>query len=206
MTLAKILSTTPLQENPLLSERYGANISLKREDLQVVRSYKIRGAFNKISTLNDEELKLGVVCASAGNHAQGVAFSCNRLKVHAAIYMPTTTPRQKIEQVKMFGGSYVEVALTGDTFDAANAAAVAYAKENGKTFIPPFDDPQVIAGQATVGLEIMQQSTEHIDYLICSYWWRRSCCRHWSLPTSAESRYEDYRRRTHWCSLYAFGI
>lgn len=165
MTLAKILSTTPLQENPLLSERYGANISLKREDLQVVRSYKIRGAFNKISTLNDEELKQGVVCASAGNHAQGVAFSCNRLKVHAAIYMPTTTPRQKIEQVKMFGGSYVEVALTGDTFDAANAAAVAYAKENGKTFIPPFDDPQVIAGQATVGLEIMQQSTEHIDYL-----------------------------------------
>ena len=152
MTLAKILSTTPLQENPLLSERYGANISLKREDLQVVRSYKIRGAFNKISTLNDEELTQGVVCASASNHAQGVAFSCNRLHVHAAIYMPTTTPRQKIEQVKMFGGSYVEVVLTGDTFDATNAAAVAYAKESGKTFIPPFDDPHVIAGQDTVGL------------------------------------------------------
>ena len=122
-TLSEILEPTPLMKNPSLSEKYGADVFLKREDLQMVRSYKIRGAYNMIKTLSPELLKYGVVCASAGNHAQGVAFSCQKLNIMGSIYMPTTTPKQKIEQVKMFGKGNIDIVLTGDTFDAANAAA-----------------------------------------------------------------------------------
>ncbi len=158
--------TTPLLKNLNLSERYQANIHLKREDLQLVRSYKIRGAYNKISSLTKADLDKGIVCASAGNHAQGVAYSCHKLKCFGSIYMPETTPRQKIKQVKMFGGEFVEVFLTGDTFDDASFKAIADAKESGKTFIHPFDDPKTIEGQGTIGLEILQQYSEPIDYLI----------------------------------------
>tara|TARA_R110001583_G_scaffold8896_4_gene42010 strand:- start:4961 stop:6226 length:1266 start_codon:yes stop_codon:yes gene_type:complete len=158
--------TTPLLKNLNLSERYQANIHLKREDLQLVRSYKIRGAYNKISSLTKANLDRGIVCASAGNHAQGVAYSCQKLKCFGSIYMPETTPSQKIKQVKMFGGEYVEVFLTGDTFDDASFKAIADAKESGKTFIHPFDDPKTIEGQGTIGLEILQQFTDPIDYLI----------------------------------------
>ena len=158
--------TTPLLKNLNLSERYQANIHLKREDLQLVRSYKIRGAYNKISSLTKANLDKGIVCASAGNHAQGVAYSCHKLKCFGSIYMPETTPRQKIKQVKMFGGEFVEVFLTGDTFDDASFKAIADAKESGKTFIHPFDDPKTIEGQGTIGLEILQQYSEPIDYLI----------------------------------------
>jgi threonine dehydratase len=158
--------TTPLLKNLNLSERYQANIHLKREDLQLVRSYKIRGAYNKISSLTKADLEKGIVCASAGNHAQGVAYSCHKLKCFGSIYMPETTPRQKIKQVKMFGGEFVEVFLTGDTFDDASFKAIADAKESGKTFIHPFDDPKTIEGQGTIGLEILQQYSEPIDYLI----------------------------------------
>lgn len=165
LTLAEILSPTPLRADRCLSERYDAEVLLKREDLQEVRSYKIRGAYNKIRSLSEEEMHRGVVCASAGNHAQGVAFSCARLKIEGHIYMPATTPRQKIEQVKMFGGGQTRIVLTGDTFDEANAAALAYCAEQGKTFIPPFDDPRIIEGQATIGMEIMQESRQPIDYL-----------------------------------------
>ena len=123
-TLAEILSPTPLMHNRNLSERYGADVMLKREDLQMVRSYKIRGAYNKIRSLAPDRTASGIVCASAGNHAQGVALSCNKLGIAGKIFMPVTTPKQKINQVKMFGGEFVEVVLTGDTFDQANAAAV----------------------------------------------------------------------------------
>lgn len=157
---------TPLLKNLNLSKRYQSNIHLKREDLQLVRSYKIRGAFNKISSLTKENLAKGIVCASAGNHAQGVAYSCQKLKSFGSIYMPETTPRQKIKQVKMFGGEYVEIFLTGDTFDDASSKAIADAKESGKTFIHPFDDPKTIEGQGTIGLEILQQYNEPIDYLV----------------------------------------
>ncbi len=157
---------TPLLKNLNLSERYQANIHLKREDLQLVRSYKIRGAFNKISSLTKANLDKGIVCASAGNHAQGVAYSCHKLKCFGSIYMPETTPRQKIKQVKMFGGEFVEVFLTGDTFDDASFKAITEAKASGKTFIHPFDDPKTIEGQGTIGLEILQQYSEPIDYLI----------------------------------------
>lgn len=163
--LEEILEPTPFQKNQNLCDTYQAEIYLKREDLQMVRSYKIRGAYNKIRTLSPEMLTKGIVCASAGNHAQGVAFSCNKLKIMGSIFMPTTTPKQKIEQVRMFGREYIEIVLTGDTFDAANAAAIKYSNENGKTFIPPFDDPKVMEGQGTIGLEIMGQTPVKLDYI-----------------------------------------
>ena len=164
-TLGEILSATPLIHNRTLSERFGAEVMLKREDLQVVRSYKIRGAYNKIRSLSEEQTKRGIVCASAGNHAQGVAFSCNKLGIQGKIFMPVTTPKQKINQVKMFGGEFVEVVLAGDTFDQANAAAMQACEDEGKTFIPPFNDEKIIEGQGTVGLETLQQSRAAIDYI-----------------------------------------
>ena len=164
-TLGEILSATPMIHNRTLSERFGAEVMLKREDLQVVRSYKIRGAYNKIRSLSEEQTKRGIVCASAGNHAQGVAFSCNKLGIKGKIFMPVTTPKQKINQVKMFGGEFVEVVLAGDTFDQANAAAMQACEDEGKTFIPPFNDEKIIEGQGTVGLETLQQSRAAIDYI-----------------------------------------
>jgi threonine dehydratase len=165
INLNDVILQTPLQKNLNLSDEFHANILLKREDLQVVRSYKLRGAYNKIAHLSTEELKNGVVCASAGNHAQGVAYSCRKLGIKGKIYMPTTTPQQKIKQVKMFGKEFVEVVLSGDTFDDAQNSALADAAKTGMAFIHPFDDPQIIEGQATVALEILQDTREHIDFV-----------------------------------------
>ena len=137
----------------------------KREDLQQVRSYKIRGAYNKMSTLNDTEVENGIVCASAGNHAQGVALSCKLLKVKGTIFMPSPTPNQKIEQVKMFGEDFINVVLVGDTFDDSYEVAKLECERLNKTFIHPFNDEKVIEGQATVGLEILSQSKEVIDFI-----------------------------------------
>ena len=164
--LKDIAIRTPLLENHNLSERYRADISLKREDLQVVRSYKIRGAYNKIQSLDEETLQHGVVCASAGNHAQGVALSCFKKKIKGTIYMPAPTPSQKVNQVQMFGKEYVDVVLTGDTFDDASKEAWRFAEEHNAAFIPPFDDLKVIEGQGTVGKEILEDSPSPIDYLI----------------------------------------
>lgn len=164
-TLNSVLDSTPLMRNRNLSETFGANIMLKREDLQQVRSYKIRGAYNKIKSLSEDQCHTGIVCASAGNHAQGVAYSCQKLGIQGIIYMPSTTPRQKVKQVKMFGDKWVEVVLTGDTFDDAYLAAMTECTRAGKTFIHPFDDPKVIEGQATVGLEIFEQANGPIDYI-----------------------------------------
>lgn len=164
--LSDIIYETPLQKNLLLSNKYKANVFLKREDLQIIRSYKIRGAYNKIISLSNAELKNGIVCASAGNHAQGVAYSCNRLKILGKIYMPSTTPKQKVERVKMFGKQYIEIILSGDTFDEVSFEAIKDCNKNEKVFIHPFDDIKIIEGQATVGLEILQQSiSTHIDYV-----------------------------------------
>ncbi len=160
-----VVQNTPLSENINLSEEFDATILLKREDLQVVRSYKIRGAYNKISSLSETEKKQGIVCASAGNHAQGVAYSCNLLQIQGVIYMPKTTPKQKIKQVQLFGKSFVEIVLVGDTFDDAYASAIEYATENYKKFIHPFDDYKVIAGQGTVGIEILSATNQSIDYV-----------------------------------------
>ena len=165
VVLSEILEPTPFTKNNYLSDLYNAEVYLKREDLQMVRSYKIRGAYNKIRSIEPETLKYGIVCASAGNHAQGVAFSCNKLQIMGSIFMPTTTPKQKIEQVRMFGKEYIDIVLTGDTFDAANTAAIEFAQKSGRTFIPPFDDPKVMEGQGTIGREILAQTDEKLDYI-----------------------------------------
>ncbi len=166
ITLQDVAMHTPLQKNQGLSEKFKANILLKREDLQIVRSYKIRGAFNKISQLSREDMEKGVICASAGNHAQGVAFSCRKLNIRGKIYMPATTPRQKIRQVEMFGKDNVEVVLTGDTYDAAEHAALEDSRNSGRAFIHPFDNQKIIEGQATIGLEILQDAQTSVDYVI----------------------------------------
>ncbi|MAW16304.1 MAG: threonine ammonia-lyase IlvA [Flavobacteriaceae bacterium] len=157
---------TPLEHNKRLSKLYDANILMKREDLQPVRSFKIRGAYNKISLLNKIAREKGVVCSSAGNHAQGVAYACSQHNIHGTIFMPSPTPQQKVSQVAMFGGDKVTIKLVGDTYDDCYESAKDYVAETGKTFIHPFDDPDVIAGQATMALEILNQAKEPIDYII----------------------------------------
>jgi threonine dehydratase len=147
---------TPLIYNDRLSEKYACELYLKREDLQTVRSYKLRGAFNMISQLTADERHRGVVCASAGNHAQGVAFSCNKLNIKGVIFMPEITPKQKISQTEMFGSGHVEIILVGDTFDDCLLEALKYTQANQMTFIPPFDNYSVIEGQGTVGVEILE--------------------------------------------------
>ncbi len=164
--LRGVINHTPLVYNAHLSEQYEANIYLKREDLQTVRSYKIRGAYNKMASLGTEALAGGVVCASAGNHAQGVAYACRKMQVKGAIFMPTTTPAQKIKQVRLFGKEWVDILLVGDTYDDAYRASVEYQKANNATFVHPFDDLQVIEGQGTVGLEIFKDANFRVDYLL----------------------------------------
>ena len=161
-----VVLKTPLQFSINLSEKFQASIYLKREDLQQVRSYKIRGAYNKISHLNAQQKTKGIVCASAGNHAQGVAYSCQVLQIQGKIYMPKTTPKQKIKQVQLFGKSFVEIVLIGDTFDDAFHAAKQFSIDNQLEFIHPFDDLEVIAGQGTVGLEILSEQIPTIDYVL----------------------------------------
>ncbi|WP_327084393.1 threonine ammonia-lyase IlvA [Streptococcus suis] len=158
--LKRVVVRTPLDYSRYLSEKYGATIYLKRENEQRVRSFKIRGAYYAISQLTDDEKSRGVVCASAGNHAQGVAYTCQEMQIPATIFMPITTPQQKIGQVKFFGGDYVEIRLVGDTFDESAKAAQDYTQESGKTFIDPFDDENVQAGQGTVAYEILEEAEE----------------------------------------------
>ena len=153
--LKGVISETPLEFSASLSARYGANIYLKREDLQVVRSYKIRGAYHKISNIPSELRSKGVVAASAGNHAQGVALACALLGIQAHIFMPKSTPLQKVEAVRFFGKEKVRIYLVGETYDEAFAASRKFCETNGAIYIPPFDDFDIIAGQATVTLEIL---------------------------------------------------
>lgn len=163
--IKSVAKETPLEKNEWLSRKFDANIYFKREDLQVVRSYKIRGAYNNIATCSPKQLANGVVCASAGNHAQGFAFACNALKVKGMVYMPTTTPDQKIDKVKLFGGENVQIILVGDTYDEAYKKALKVAKKESLHFIHPFNDYATITGQATVGREIYEQFDGEIDYL-----------------------------------------
>ena len=157
-----VADETPLDLAANLSARLGNRVLMKREDLQPVFSFKLRGAYNKIASLPDNELRAGVICSSAGNHAQGVALAAKRRGVRAVIVMPVTTPSIKTEAVTALGG---EVVLHGDTYDDAYARACRLADEEGLVFIHPFDDPQVIAGQGTIGREILEQCDETIDAL-----------------------------------------
>jgi threonine dehydratase len=162
--LKPVVNRTPLAYSHNLSRRYQCDVYLKREDLQVVRSYKLRGAYNMMSSLSQEKLQKGVVCASAGNHAQGFAYSCKRLHVKGVVFMPIITPQQKVQQTKLFGEDFIEIKLIGDTFDDCAIAARQFTVENGMTFIPPFDDCRIIEGQATVGVEILEDQSG-IDYM-----------------------------------------
>ena len=164
--LQPVVARTPLQRSPRLSEQFGAEIYLKREDLQTVRSYKLRGAYNLMCTLTPSERAQGVVCASAGNHAQGVALTCRRLEIEGHIYMPQNTPRQKVQRVRSLGGPWTRIELVGDTFDATYRLAAEYAHGTHRVFVHPFDDPRIIAGQGTVGVELAEQITPAPDFLI----------------------------------------
>jgi threonine dehydratase len=162
--LSGIVRRTPLTFHRNLSKRFNCNIWLKREDLQVVRSYKLRGAYNLMSSLSPGQLENGVVCASAGNHAQGFAYSCSRLGAKGVVFMPVITPRQKVSQTEMFGEGNIEIKLVGDTFDDCAAAAKKFTLENGMTFVPPFDDIRIVEGQGTVALEILETQPD-VDFL-----------------------------------------
>jgi threonine dehydratase len=162
--ISKVVTHTPLMLNANLSRKYSCNVYLKREDLQIVRSYKLRGAYNMMSTLSEEQRSKGAVCASAGNHAQGFAYSCNKLKMKGVVFMPIITPKQKVNQTKMFGEQSVEIILVGDTYDDCSEAAKKYTEENGMTFVPPFEDLRIIEGQGTVGVEILEELSD-IDFL-----------------------------------------
>lgn len=162
--LKPVVTRTPLALSHNLSKRYGCEVYLKREDLQVVRSYKLRGAYNMMSSLPKEQLQSGVVCASAGNHAQGFAYSCKKLQAKGVVFMPIITPQQKVQQTKLFGEDFIEIKLIGDTFDDCAIAAKEFTLQNGMTFIPPFDDLKVIEGQSTVGVEILEEQSD-IDFL-----------------------------------------
>jgi threonine dehydratase len=162
--LKPVVNRTPLTYSATLSRRYNADVYLKREDMQIVRSYKLRGAYNLISSLDKETLSKGVTCASAGNHAQGFAYACRQLDIKGVCFMPIITPKQKVNQVNMFGGDNIEIRLVGDTFDDCAAEAQAFTKVHNMTFIPPFDDPKIIEGQGTVAVEILEDQAK-IDYL-----------------------------------------
>ena len=164
--LQGVVDCTPLQHSRRLSEQFDAEVYLKREDLQVVRSYKIRGAYNLMHSLTRAEQAQGVVCASAGNHAQGVALSCSLLHIEGHVFMPENTPRQKVERVRALGGPWVSLVLIGDTFDDTYREAAGYTRDHRKLFVHPFDDPRIIAGQGTVGVEIAAQMDEPPDFLV----------------------------------------
>ena len=164
--LRDVVVRTPLERNQRLSERFGAEVWLKREDLQPVRSYKLRGAYNFIACLSDAERANGVVCASAGNHGQGVAYTCRRLGVACRVVLPRTTPRQKREQIAALGGAQTTIVVEGHTYDDAHEYAFLLARDEGAVLVPPFDDPRVIAGQGTVALEIVEQLGRPPDLLV----------------------------------------
>ncbi|RMA57235.1 threonine ammonia-lyase IlvA [Ulvibacter antarcticus] len=165
LKLKGVASVTPLTQNTRYSQQFESNVLFKREDLQEVRSYKIRGAYNKMASLTASEVENGIVCASAGNHAQGVALSCKLLKIKGTIFMPSPTSNQKVEQVKMFGEEFIEIVLGGDTFDDAYVSAMLECERLSGNFIHPFNDEKVIEGQATIGLEILKQTEKPVDYI-----------------------------------------
>ncbi|OFN97481.1 threonine dehydratase, partial [Staphylococcus sp. HMSC077B09] len=166
-----VVKETPLQFDLYLSQKYDCNVYLKREDLQWVRSFKLRGAYNAISVLTSEAKEKGITCASAGNHAQGVAYTAKALNLKAVIFMPVTTPLQKVNQVKFFGSKNVKIILTGDTFDDCLKEALIYTEQNHMTFIDPFNNVDTIAGQGTLAKEILNQSSNDsitFDYLFAA--------------------------------------
>jgi threonine dehydratase len=169
LNMTDVVELTPLQYSETLSEKYNCNLYIKREDKQKVRSFKIRGAFNKIISLNDDERKRGVVCASAGNHAQGFALSCQRLQIKGVIFLPITTPKQKIRRIEYFSKEWCKLKIFGNNLGETLDSALEFCENNNMTFVHPFDDEKTIIGQATICHEIMSQfdTDKRIDYIIC---------------------------------------
>ena len=164
--IAGVVTPTPLQFSDRLSATTGASVYLKREDLQVVRSYKLRGAYNLLVQLSEEELAAGGVCSSAGNHAQGFAYACRSLGVHGRVYVPAKTPKQKRDRIRYHGGDFIELIVGGSTYDWAAEAALADVARTGATLVPPFDDPRTIAGQGTIAVEILDQLEDEPDLVV----------------------------------------
>ena len=164
--IADVVVRSPLQYSDRLSEVTGARVYLKREDLQVVRSYKIRGAYNLISQLSSEQLKAGVVCSSAGNHAQGFALACRLMRIPGRVYVPGKTPKQKRDRIRYHGGEFIELIVGGRSYDEAAAAALDDVARTGATLVPPYDDPRTIAGQGTIAVEILDQLDTEPDLVV----------------------------------------
>ena len=164
--IAGVVTPTPLQFSDRLSATTGASVYLKREDLQVVRSYKLRGAYNLLVQLSDDELAAGVVCSSAGNHAQGFAFACRTLGVHGRVYVPAKTPKQKRDRIRYHGGEFIELIVGGSTYDLAAEAALADVERTGATLVPPYDDLRTIAGQGTIAVELLDQLNAEPDLVV----------------------------------------
>ena len=164
--IAGVVTPTPLQFSDRLSATTAASVYLKREDLQVVRSYKLRGAYNLLVQLSDDELAAGVVCSSAGNHAQGFAFACRTLGVHGRVYVPAKTPKQKRDRIRYHGGEFIELIVGGSTYDLAAEAAVADVERTGATLVPPYDDLRTIAGQGTIAVELLDQLDAEPDLVV----------------------------------------
>lgn len=164
--LAKVATKTPLQKSERLSEEVGRPVYLKREDLQVCRSFKVRGAYVRMAAMDEDERAAGVVCASAGNHAQGVAYACALLGIKGTIFLPASTPRQKRKRIATIGGKWVEPVIVGGDFDEANRVAAAAAKEGGKVYVHPYDDPYTIAGQGSIAVDLDSQLPEDTDMIL----------------------------------------
>jgi threonine dehydratase len=164
--IAGVVTPTPLQLSDRLSATTGANVYLKREDLQTVRSYKLRGAYNLLVQLSDQELAAGVVCSSAGNHAQGFAYACRTLGIRGRVYVPAKTPKQKRDRIRYHGGEFIELIVGGSTYDLAAEAALADVARTGATLVPPFDDPRTMAGQGTIAVEILSQLDGEPDLVV----------------------------------------
>src|SRR5437588_4051752 len=164
--LRGVARRTPLERSDRLSEHLRASVWLKREDLQIGRSYKVRGAYNLISSLSEDERRRGVVCASAGNHAQGVAFSCRALGIFGKVFLPAATPRQKRERILAIGGPWVELVVTGTNYDESSAAALDSSTSTGAVLVHPFDDPRTIAGQGTVAIDLDEQCPERLGTVV----------------------------------------
>ncbi|WP_288767274.1 threonine ammonia-lyase IlvA [uncultured Varibaculum sp.] len=164
--LAKVATKTPLQKSERLSEEVGRPVYLKREDLQICRSFKVRGAYVRMAAMDEDERAAGVVCASAGNHAQGVAYACAHLGIKGTIFLPASTPRQKRKRIATIGGKWVEPVIVAGDFDEANRVAAEAAKEGGKVYVHPYDDPYTIAGQGSIAVDLDSQLPEDTDMIL----------------------------------------
>lgn len=164
--LAKVATKTPLQKSERLSEEVGRLVYLKREDLQICRSFKVRGAYVRMAAMDEDERAAGVVCASAGNHAQGVAYACAHLGIKGTIFLPASTPRQKRKRIATIGGKWVDPVIVAGDFDEANRVAAAAAKDGGKVYVHPYDDPYTIAGQGSIAVDLDSQLPEDTDMIL----------------------------------------